>query len=169
MKVILTEKVRSLGNIGEIVNVSPGYARNFLFPKDLAIFADEKNQRTLENQKRALKRKIEEQKNEALATKEKLDGLEIVLVKKVGANGRLFGTVTSNELSRELASREMDVEKRLISIETPIKSTGVFPVKVKLFQDVESSFQVKVEMDPKQLEEMQKKGQSRAQEKSQRQ
>ena len=166
MKVILTEKVKSLGNIGEIVNVSPGHARNFLFPKRLAIFADEKNQRVLENQKRALSKKVQTQREEALGIKKKLDGLEIGLVKKVGANGKLFGTVTSSELARELAQRNIEVEKRLLSIETPIKSVGTFNIKAKIFQDVVSEFQVVVEMDPKQLEELQKKSKAGAKKKT---
>ena len=157
MKVILTEKVKSLGNIGEIVNVSPGHARNFLFPRKLGLFANEKNQRVLENQKRALGKKIQEEKKEAIGIKKKLDGLEIVLTKKVGANGKLFGTVTSSEVSKELAKREIGVERRLLVIETPIKSVGAFTIKAKIFQDVVSEFQVKVEMDPKQLEELQNK------------
>ncbi|MCY4643577.1 MAG: 50S ribosomal protein L9 [Bacteriovoracales bacterium] len=161
MKVILTEKVKSLGNIGEIVNVSAGYARNFLLPKSLAVFADEKNQKVLENQKRALRKKIDEQKEKALDTKKKLDGLEIQLVKKVGANGKLFGTVTTLEISQELSRRELDVEKRLLIIESPIKAVGSFPIKAKLFQDIVSEFQVKVEMDPKQLEELQKKAKAK--------
>ena len=157
MKVILIENVRLVGNIGEIVNVSPGHARNFLFPRGLAIFADESNKKTLANQKRALSRKIDEEKAKALEAKKKIDGLKIELVKKVGGNGKLFGMVTSAELSKELREREINVEKRLISMEIPIKSTGTFNVKVKIFQDIVGAFQVKVKMNDKQLEELKRK------------
>ena len=92
-----------------------------------------------------------------METKKKIDGLEIELVKKVGGNGKLFGTVTSSELLKELKGREIDVEKRLISIETPIKSTGTFNIKVKIFQDIVGEFQVTVKMSAQQLEELKKK------------
>ena len=157
MKVILTETVRSLGNIGEIVNVSAGHARNFLLPQSLAVFADEGNERALENQKRALGKKITQQKEQAQTTKKQLHDLEIELTKKVGANGKLFGTVTTNELSRELAGRGIDVERRLLSLDSPIKSVGTFSVKAKLFEGVMGEFQVKVDMSPQQREELQKK------------
>ena len=154
MKVILTENVKLVGDIGEIVNVSPGHARNFLFPRRLAVFADESNKKTLENQKRALSRKIEEERTKAFEVKKKFDGLEIELVKKVGANGKLFGTITSRELSKELRERGIDLEKRLISIETPIKSIGTFNIKAKIFEDIMGEFQVKIKMNSKQREEL---------------
>lgn len=155
MRVILTEKVAHLGNIGEIVNVSPGYGRNYLLPKQFAVLADEKNQKELENNKRRLNKKINAQKTEAETLKAKFQGTTIELIKKVGSNGRLFGSVTNSELSKELQTRfEAQVERRLIVLEQPIKSTGTFAVKVKLFHDVEATFQVKVIMDPVQAQEL---------------
>ena len=157
MKVILTENVKLLGSIGEVIKVSSGYARNFLLPKGFAVFADDKNQRVLQNQKKALSKKVDNQRKLSLEIKEKLDGLEVLLTKRVGGSGKLFGTVTTAELSTELAKKDIHVEKRLLQIDTPIKSTGSFPVKAKIFDDIESEFQVKVEMDPRQLEELKKK------------
>ncbi len=156
MKVILTERVRTLGNVGEIVNVSAGYARNFLFPQNVAVLADASNKNVLANQQRALAKKVAAQKADAEAIKSKVQGLTIELIKKVGANGRLFGTVTSTELSKELANRDIDVEKRQIQILDPIKSTGTFEVVAKLFTEVEAQFKVKVDMDPAQAEELKK-------------
>jgi large subunit ribosomal protein L9 len=154
MKVILTEKVRTLGNIGEIVKVSDGYARNCLIPKQLAVLADDSHRKQLENSQRRLQKKIEEERNQAVEIKNKIDPLTIELVKKVGSNGRLFGTVTNTELSKELAAREIEIERRLILIESPIKTLGEFEIKVKLFSEVEALFKVKVVMDPKQIEEL---------------
>lgn len=154
MKVILTEKVNTLGNVGEIVNVSPGHARNYLIPSKLAVLADEKNTKKLENHKRVLAKKISEQKQLAEGLKKKVDGVVLELVKKVGANGRLFGTVTTSELSRELAEKEIEIERRLLIVDQPIKSVGSYTVKAKLFSGVEGEFQVKVVMDPKQAEEL---------------
>ena len=155
MKIILTENVRTLGTIGEIVNVSPGYARNFLFPKKFAVLADEANSKVIEDQKRRLKRKIEAHQKEATEIKGKLDGLCLEIVKKVGGNGKLFGSVTTTEISKLLHdSHKLDVEKRILHLEKPIKSLGTFDVKAKLCTGVESEFQVKVSMDPQQAKEL---------------
>lgn len=165
MKVILTEKVKSLGNVGEIINVSPGYARNYLLPKNVAVVADEKNKSAFENQQKALAKKVAEQKSAAEIVANKLNGLQIELIKKVGSNGRLFGTVTNTELAKVLSEKDFDVERRQILIETPIKSTGDYTIKVKLFTGVEAEFKVKVSMDPKQAEEMKKKAEAAAKKK----
>lgn len=157
MKVILTERVKALGNVGETVNVSAGHARNFLLPNGFAVIADEGNKKALENQKRALNKKVEAQKSEASALKSKLEGVKIELIKKVGASGRLFGTVTSADLSKELEKLGFDVERRLINVDTPIKAVGNYKVKAKLFTGVEATFDVKVQMDPKQAEEIKAK------------
>lgn len=162
MKVILTERVRSLGSVGEIVNVSAGHARNYLIPNNLAVLADEGNKKLLNDQQRRLAKKVAEQKAEAESLKKKIDGLVIELVKKVGGNGTLFGTVTNTELSKELAAKDIDVERRLIVIENPIKTLGTFDIEAKLFTDVVAKFQVKVVIDPKQAEEMKKKQEAAA-------
>jgi len=157
MKVILTERVKSLGSVGEIVNVSAGYARNFLLPEEKAVIADEGNQSQLKHQERRLAKKVGEQKSGAVELQGKVEGLTLNLVKKVGASGKLFGTVTTNEISKELEKQGLDVERRLLVLENPIKAVGTFDVKAKLFKDVEANFKVKVDVDPKQVAEMKKK------------
>ena len=102
MKVILTEKVKALGMIGEIVNVSAGYARNYLFPRKLAILADEKNANIIADKQKALAKKVAAEKAVAEEAKKKIEGITIELIKKVGANGRLFGAVTTQEIAAEL-------------------------------------------------------------------
>jgi large subunit ribosomal protein L9 len=102
MKVILTEKVPTLGNIGEIVNVSAGHARNYLVPNGFAMVADDSNKKLLAAQQKSLAKKIQAQKEAALELKKKVEGTTIELIKKVGASGKLFGTVTNAELSKEL-------------------------------------------------------------------
>jgi large subunit ribosomal protein L9 len=156
MKVILTEKVPTLGNIGEVVNVSAGYARNYLVPNRLAMVADDANKKLLSAQQKALATKMKAQKDAALEIKKKLEGVTVELIKKVGASGKLFGTVTNAELSKELENLGFDVERRLINLESPIKGLGTFNAKAKLFQDVEATFKVKVAIDPKQAEELKK-------------
>jgi large subunit ribosomal protein L9 len=157
MKIILKERVKNVGNIGEIVNVSAGYARNYLFPRLLAILASDSNRKFVAAEQARLQKKILEEKNAALAVKKSLDGLTIELTKKVGGNGKLFGTVTNAELARELTNKGFDVERKSIHIEGAIRQIGEYTVKVKLFFDVESHIKIKVKMDEVQAEEMKKK------------
>ncbi len=154
MKVILTEKVPTLGNIGEIVNVSAGHARNYLVPNGFAMVADDSNKKLLAAQQKSLGKKIQAQRDGALETKKKIEGLTIELIKKVGASGKLFGTVTNAELSKELENRGLTVERRLIHLDSPIKGLGIFTAKAKIFQDIEATFKVKIAIDPKQAEEL---------------
>jgi large subunit ribosomal protein L9 len=163
MKVILTEKVKALGMIGEIVNVSAGYARNFLFPQKLAILADEKNSNVLKDKQKALAKKVSAERDQAETLKKKLEGLTIEMIKKVGTNGRLFGAVTSLDISKELEKQHgISLERRLVSVEGSIKSLGTYDVKAKLFQDVTATFKLKVTIDAAMAEEL-KRQQAEAQ------
>jgi large subunit ribosomal protein L9 len=165
MKVILTEKVASLGNVGEMVNVSAGHARNYLIPNQKAVLADESNKAQVEHYNKMLAKKVNEEKAAAESIKKQLDGMNIELIKKVGANGRLFGTVTTTELSKILSEKGLEVEKRVLTVDNPIKAVGTYTVSAKLFNGVESEFTVKVDMDPKQAEEMKKKAEAAAKKK----
>lgn len=162
MKVILTEKVPTLGNVGEIVNVSPGYARNYLIPNRFAVLADSGNKAQLDHYNKMLAKKVAEEKTSAQALAKKLNGLNLQLIKKVGANGKLFGTVTTSELAKELETKEISVERRTLILDNPIKALGSYNVKAKLFSGVEAEFSVSVEIDPKQAEELKKKAEAAA-------
>lgn len=162
MKVILTEKVKALGTIGEIVNVTAGFARNFLFPKKLAILADEKNSNVVKDKQKALAKKVAAEKDAALAIKKKLEGTTVELIKKVGSNGRLFGAVTSAEIAKELETKGISIERRILSFDGSIKSLGTYEVKAKLFQDVVATFNLKVAIDAAMAEQL-KKEQAEAQ------
>lgn len=168
MKVILTEKVATLGNLGEIVNVSPGYGRNYLIPNKLAVLASDANKKELDNQKRALQKRVAEEKAAAEVIKKKIDGIKLEFVRRIGGNGKLFGTITNTELAKELADRQVEVERRQIIIANPIKALGEFTVKVKLFAGVDASFNVLVKMDPAQIAEEKEKQVTAAQRKAQR-
>lgn len=165
MKVILTEKVKALGMIGEIVNVSAGYARNFLFPKQLAILADEKNANIIADKQKALAKKVAAEKATAEEAKKKIEGMTLELIKKVGTNGRLFGAVTNQEISAELEKKGVSIERRQIIIDGSIKTLGTFDVKARLFQDVVASFKVKVAIDAAMAEEL-KRQQEEAQQRN---
>ena len=116
----------------------------------------------MEDYQKMLSKKVEEEKKAATDLAKQLNGKTITVTKKVGGNGRLFGTVTSTELSKELEKQGVVVEKRLINVDDPIKTLGDFEVKAQLFQGVDATFKVKVEMDPKQVEEEKKKQEAAA-------
>jgi large subunit ribosomal protein L9 len=168
MKVILTESVKNVGSVGEIVNVTDGFGRNFILPNKLGVVANAGNQNALEDQRKALVKKMAEEKADAMKVKKKLDGLILSIEKKVGGSGKLFGTVTTSELSKLLAEKEIEVEKRLIYIENPIKQIGNFTVVAKLFNEVEASFNVEVKKDAKQIEDEKKKEKQRLESKAKR-
>jgi large subunit ribosomal protein L9 len=157
MKVILTERVKTLGNVGEIVNVSAGYARNYLLPNELAMFANEGNKSAIADQQRRLAKKVDAQKKAAEDMKQAIEKLKLEFVKKVGANGSLFGTVTSSEIAKELEKMGIEIERRQIVIDTPIKQVGEHKVKMKVFPGIEAVLNFKVTIDPVQAEEMKKK------------
>ncbi|MFP5490561.1 MAG: 50S ribosomal protein L9 [Bacteriovoracia bacterium] len=157
MKVILLEKVKNLGNIGQIVSVAEGFARNFLMPRKLALVADEKNSNVLKDRQKALSKKIAAEQAGAVSIKGKLDGITIEMIKKVGQNGKLFGSVTTQDVSKELETKGIHVERRAITIEGSVKSVGVYDCKARLFgNDVVANFKLKIAIDPVQAEELKK-------------
>lgn len=156
MKVILTDNVKTLGNVGEIVNVSTGHARNYLIPNKLAVLADSSNTKQMEDYQKMLAKKVAEAKKEAEDAAKKLSGLTITLEKKIGGSGKLFGAVTTAEVADELAKKGVEVERRVIILDN-IKGLGTYDVKVKLFKGVDATFKLKIEMDAKQAEEMKAK------------
>ena len=157
MKVILKEKVVSLGNIGEVVNVSAGHARNFLFPNDLAVVADEMNQKKRLHLDKILAKKIKIEQSTAEKVAEEIQKVELSLIKRVGPSGKLFGSVTTQEISEELLKIGHNIEKRMLSLKNPIKGLGRFDVRAALFKNVEANFIVTIEIDPTQVEENKKR------------
>jgi large subunit ribosomal protein L9 len=156
MKVLLKENVKSLGNIGEVVNVSPGFARNFLVPRKLAIIAGSAGAKGELAHQKIMAKKIEAAKKAAQEVAKKLNGLNIVFIRKVGANSKLFGSITTLEISDELIKLGHQIDRKQISLDRPIKQLGQYEAKVKVFTEVEAKFNVKVEIDPVQAEELKK-------------
>ena len=147
MKVILLQDVRALGKAGEIVKVNDGYARNMLFPKNLAKEATAGNIKALENKKAAEAEKKAEQKAEATKIKEALADEVITLKSKGGEGGRLFGAVTNVDIATAIkAQKGFDIDKKKISIPSPIKTAGEHTAEIKLFTDVNVTVIVNVEI-----------------------
>ena len=145
MKVILQQDVRGQGKKGQLVDVSDGYARNFLLPKKLAVIATAENLNTMKQQEKARKAQQAAEKAEAEALSKKLEGLMVKIPAKAGEGGRLFGAVTSKEIAEELNKQYgLNVPKQKIVLEEPIKTFGVHRVKAKLYQDIAGEILVQV-------------------------
>lgn len=143
MKVILTGDVKGTGKKGDIVNVSEGYARNFLLPKGVAVEANEKNMKELEKNKAELqKRKAAELEN-ARSLKKELDEIVLQLKVKTGEGGRLFGSITAKDIGDALENEhQLVIDKRKIELKGPIKSLGDHPVVIKLHPEVSATLKV---------------------------
>lgn len=145
MKVILNADVKGLGKKGEMVNASDGYARNFLFPKNLAVEANAAAVNELKNREASKAHHLAEEKKAASDSAAKLDGKEIVIKAKAGANGKLFGAVTSKEIAAEISSKfGIDIDKKKVNADD-IKSYGEFTAEVKLYNGIVAKVTVKVE------------------------
>jgi len=136
MKIILRQNVENLGEIGDTVVVKAGYARNFLIPRQLAYVATDGAMRALETEKKQYATKMEKAKQHAEVVAGQLADLQISIPMQVGEEGRLFGSVTSQMIAQELELRGFSVDRRAILIDEPIKTLGIFEVKVKLHSDV---------------------------------
>ncbi len=145
MKVILQQDVKGKGKRGQLVNVSDGYARNFLFPQKLAVPANADNMNKMIMQDKAKKAQMAAEKAEAEAIAEKLKGILVKIPAKAGAGGRLFGAVTSKEVSDALAEQfGINIAKSKIIQDEPIKSFGTYQLKAKLGYEISGNVNVLV-------------------------
>jgi len=144
MKVILNENIETLGHIGDIVKVAPGYARNYLLPKKLAVVATEGNAKALEHAKRQMAYKKNKSLEAAKNLGAKLEALSIVLSHRAGEEGKLFGAVTNMEIAAFLKTNGFDIERKNIVLADAIKHTGEFTVTVKVHPEVTATLKVVV-------------------------
>jgi large subunit ribosomal protein L9 len=144
MKVILTEEIRGLGTRGDVVTVKDGYARNYLLPKNLAREASTGNLKQIEHERRKWSLLAQQEKDAAQKAADKVKGVKITIEKRVGEHGHLFGSVTANEIADALMEKGIEVDKRRIELEQPIKNLGVHDVDVRLHRDVTAQIKVEV-------------------------
>jgi len=143
MKVILLSDVRGTGKAGAIVDVSDGYAANFLFPKKLAKAADAGAMNDIKNKEASRQHKIDTERAEAKALAEKLEGVSVKIICRAGADGKLFGAVTSKSVSEAIKETvNIDVDKKKVMLADAIKTYGNHPVKLKLYSGVEATVTV---------------------------
>ncbi len=148
MKLILREDVENLGKGGELVEVKPGYGRNYLLPRGLAVTANTKNVRELDHQKKIAEAKAAKAKASAEAVAKRLSDTPVVLRRKVGEQDKLYGSVTVIDIVEALAARGLILDRRTIDLKEPLKTVGDHEVPVKLHREVIGKAKVKVEAEP---------------------
>lgn len=144
MDVILREDVQSLGKAGEMVRVKPGYARNFLLPKGLAFEATEGNKKRIAAEAKARDTRLAGEKAAASALAAKLGAATVALKGKAGEEGKLFGSITAQDIADGLAAQGLEVDRRRIELEHPIKTLGFHSVAVRLHPEVHAEVKVNV-------------------------
>lgn len=144
MKVIFLQDVKGKGNTGDVKDVSEGYARNFLFPKNLAIEANKGNLKKLEAKKKGEEKRAQEELGEAKDLKAELEKMEITLKAKSGDGGRLFGSITSKQIAQALQKKGTKVDKRKIELNDPIRTLGYTDVPIKVHPKVTAVVKVHV-------------------------
>ena len=147
MKVILRNNVATLGDAGDVVAVKNGYANNFLIPQGIAIRATEGTLRALETEKKQQTKKIELQRKSAREHAQKIEQLSLKVYAKAGDSGKLFGTVTSADIADALKAQGIDIDRRKITIEEPIKTLGKYEADAKIFQDITVKVHFEVEAE----------------------
>ncbi|HTC35425.1 MAG TPA: 50S ribosomal protein L9 [Bryobacteraceae bacterium] len=144
MDVILREDVEKLGTRGQLVKVAPGYARNFLLPKKMAVAATESNKKIVEQERQAYLRREAKVVSEAGDLAKLMESVVVTIKQKAGENGQLFGSVTSKDIADALEAQSYTIERRKIVLDEPIKSLGEFKVPLKLHRDVTVEIAVNV-------------------------
>ena len=144
IEVILREHVDKLGNRGEVVKVADGYARNYLFPRKLALAVTAENRRQIERERAKAEAREAEELKEAEALRQKVEAVELTAARRVGENSVLYGSVTSADVADLLAARGLTVDRRKIQLSEPLKALGDHKVAIKLYRDVVANLTVKV-------------------------
>ena len=145
MKVILLADIKGKGKKDQVVEVSDGYARNYLFAKKLAIEADAKALNELKGREASKQHKHDVEKAAAQETAKRLETITLVLKRKAGVDNKLYGAITTKEITQQLKQEyNLDVDKKKLSMDAPIKTFGIYKIKTKLFSDVSATITVQV-------------------------
>lgn len=145
MKVILLEDIKGVGKKDEVINSSDGYARNYLFPKKLAVEANRENMAKLQAKQESRQFRKDQEKEEAMKIASKLKEITVTIKVKAGENGKIFGGVTAKEIAENLnKEHKIVVDKKKIMLKETIKTLGVYPVEIKLYEGVIGNVKVKI-------------------------
>ena len=145
MKVILKDNIKGVGKKNEVINASDGYARNFLFPKNLAVEATAENMQKLNSQNQAKQYRKDVEKEQAQSIAKKLEGITVEIKVQAGENGKIFGSVSSKEISENLEKQyKITIDKKKIELKEPIKVLGVRTIEARLFEGVVGKIKINV-------------------------
>lgn len=144
MKVILKNDVKNIGKMGDVVKVADGYARNYLVPRGLAVVASTKNIKTIEHEKRIIKEKAKKIMNSAQELSDKISKITLIMKANAGEEGKLFGSVTTMDIAELIKNEGIEIDKKKISIDEPIKRLGTYIVHVKVHPDITTNITVQV-------------------------
>ncbi len=144
MKIILKSDVKSLGQTGEVISVKDGYARNFLIPKGLAVEANTKNIKALEHEKQKIQETAKKIISSAENLSSKLSDMTLIIKAKAGEEEKLFGSITAMDISEALKDHGIDIDKKRIQLEEPIKRLGEYLINMKIYQNVSAKLKVNV-------------------------
>lgn len=144
MKLILRADVDNLGRLGDIVSVKPGYGRNYLIPQGLAMQASKANLKQFELERNRLQKAMDEIRAQSQSLADKINAVVLTIPVRVGEGGKLYGSVTSANLSEQLAEQGVELDRKKIDLDEPIRSLGEYAVPVKLLQDVTAEIKVQV-------------------------
>jgi large subunit ribosomal protein L9 len=147
MEVILKEDIVNLGKIGEVVRVRDGYARNYLLPRGLVLMANKKNLKTFDHQKKLVADQKQKTMRQAQSAADQLTRISLVIPMKVGEEGRLFGSVTNIQIEKALKAKGLNVDRRKIHLDEPIKTAGDYEVPVRLAADLTVPLKLSVVSD----------------------
>lgn len=142
MKIILKKDIATLGKTGEIVDVKPGYARNYLIPKGFAVSATGSNLKIYEQERKTRERRMEEEKQKAQVLADKLNTVSVTATVQVGEEDKVFGAITNQNIAELLNEKGFEIDRKKIVLEEPLKDLGVYNVPIKLYQDVEATIKV---------------------------
>ncbi len=136
MDVILLERIEKLGQMGDVVKVKPGFARNYLLPQKKALRATEANRKRFEQQRAQIEAANLKRRQEAEAVSPRLDGMVVVLIRQAGESGQLFGSVSPRDIAEAVSAAGVTIERRQVLLDRPIKTIGLHPVRVALHPEV---------------------------------
>ncbi|MCA1743479.1 MAG: 50S ribosomal protein L9 [Desulfovibrionales bacterium] len=144
MQVILRSDVDNLGRLGDVVNVKPGYGRNYLIPKGMAMPATKANKNVFDRERKKLEAQVEKIRQAAQSLADKLNQAHVIIPVRVGENEKLYGSVTTTNIGDALAEMGLELDRRKIVLDNPLRTLGDFEVEVKIHQDVQSVVKVSV-------------------------
>ena len=144
MEIILLDKIDNLGNVGDVVMVKPGYARNYLFPKGLAVRSSKRNIAFVEEKRKNIELKIAKEEQASQAIFDSLKNVEILIEVEVGENDKLFGSVTTMDLQKALNEQNIEIEKQDILLDNPIKSLGMYDIPIKVTSSLKQNIKLNV-------------------------